>query len=257
MNKLRFLLIFFSLIMICVCFQIFGSVSFIIVRGDSMEPTLSSGDILIAKRLSISSNISLQNSKVRNALTKFIFPAGNNTIKSNDIVILNQPYKYQKRIVKRCIGLPGDLVCIKSIDSILVYHKNATSTLYTSKFPLGLTDHRSNTFFSNIYKIEKEDDLNIERRIRIPSNGYQIQLRESNYNNYKDIFNRYARIDFDKVSNEFYKNGNIIDNYEFDQNYFFMLGDNMSISQDSRQSGAFPEEFIFGKVLLVLYPFKR
>lgn len=174
-----------------------------------MEPTICSGDLLVAKRLNISRNLSLQNSKIKNILSRLIIPTANNTINSNDIVILNQPYKYKSRIVKRCVGMPGDIVCIKSMDSISV-RNNDVLTLYTPNFPLEKTNNWKNTYYSNLYNEEIENDSINARKIRIPSNGYRIQLKKSCYYNYKEIFNRYTHIEYDKESNKFYKNGILV-----------------------------------------------
>ena len=222
-----------------------------------MEPALSSGDLLIVKRFNESKTNNLQNSKVRTLQKKLIFPKVNTTIKNNDIIILHQPYKYQKRIIKRCIGLPGDVVYIISMDSILVSNNKDVTTLYTSDFSKQHSDPGTITYCSRTYSEIIDCCSTFEKRIQIPSKGYRVQLEKLCYRNYKEIFNRYTSIDYDNINNKFYKSGNLIFNYEFDQNYFFMLGDNMSISQDSRQNGPFPEEFILGKALLVIYPFKR
>ncbi len=43
-----------------------------------------------------------------------------------------------------------------------------------------------------------------------------------------------------------------IDGYHFQKNYYFMGGDHVEDSEDSRYWGLVPEEFIVGKALLIL-----
>ena len=51
--------------------------------------------------------------------------------------------------------------------------------------------------------------------------------------------------------NKVFLNENLIQKYEFKKNYFFMAGDRILDSQDSRYWGLLPEEYIVGKAWIV------
>lgn len=240
-----------SLLIIWICIQIIGRYCFIVVSGDSMEPTLFSGDLLFVKKFPEARNISGQNPKLEIIASRFIIKTGNDSIKNNDIVILTQPFKYKKKIVKRCVGLPGDLICNISQDSLIVYKKSDIFMLYTSGFPISQYDFTNTNLYSKTVCEEMEDFSSIERKIRIPSEGYHVQLKQACYQTYEEIFSNYTTIDFDEADSVFYQNGEIINEYIFKHDYFFLIGDNMLNSYDSRQLGAFPKKFIFGKVLSI------
>lgn len=54
------------------------------------------------------------------------------------------------------------------------------------------------------------------------------------------------QITFDWDKNEVYADGKALDGHVFNHNYYFMCGDNVSNSNDSRYWGLVPEEYIVG-----------
>lgn len=48
-----------------------------------------------------------------------------------------------------------------------------------------------------------------------------------------------------------YLNDSLITEYIFQENYYFMSGDNMENSRDSRYWGVLPESYIVGRVILI------
>ncbi len=239
------------LVIIWICIQLIGKYCFIVVRGDSMEPTLYSGDLLLVKKFPDTRKVSSKNSKFRIIASRLIINPSNDLINNNNIVILNQPYKYDQKIVKRCVGLPGDQVYLRSLDSLIVYSKSDSLTLYTSGLCFDLLNLRDSYLCSDTDYELKDNFSSSERKIRIPSNGYKIQLEKDCYQKYQKLFNSYTNIFFDESKNVFYKNGGMITEYIFECDYFYLIGDNMQNSYDSRQLGAYPKEFIFGKVVSI------
>lgn len=208
-------------------------------------------------------------------------------VKQYDIVNFGFPLKtdkeidYNEKMIKRCIGLPGDsLIIINNLikvndfrlksfhiirnvyniklsrgcfykilkevgvdfmNNILV--KELTSTEYL--FNLSnkeLSLIKNFVCIENISKITKNSLK--ESIIIAPKKGESILIDEKNIFLYRNI--------------EFYENKTlkIGTKYTFSNNYFFVLGDNRYFSYDSFDWGLLPEENIISKAIFCI-SFKR
>lgn len=87
----------------------------------------------------------------------------------------------------------------------------------------------------------------------VPSKGMEISLDNDQYIFYKKILKRFEKVDILAKSNKFYLEGREVRSYTFRQNYYIMLGDNRSSSEDSRYWGFVPEEDIIAKAVCILF----
>ena len=88
--------------------------------------------------------------------------------------------------------------------------------------------------------------------IWIPKKGATIQLTRLNYPLYERAIRTYEGNKLEWRNGKIYLNDREASNYTFKMNYYWVIGDNLHGSQDSRYWGFVPEDHVIGKAWLVL-----
>jgi len=180
-----------------------------------MEPTIFPGDFIITEKLSYGARIFTSLKFDRYSDPKTVRLKGFDSIKRNDIIVFNYPFRYsedtirmnlEKIFVKRCIGLPGDTVL--TVGSEIPFY--------------------------------------------IPRKGESINLTTDNFKLYHKqiVYETNAVICLKDTL--VYINDTIVTHYTFTENWYFMAGDNVMNSRDSRNFGLIPEEYIIGRACMTL-----
>jgi len=88
--------------------------------------------------------------------------------------------------------------------------------------------------------------------IIIPKKGLEINLTTKNFLLYKNIFESFPDKKLILKENAFYINGQKATTYTFDEDYYFVMGDNRNDAMDSRFFGFIAEENVIGKASVIL-----
>ena len=227
-----------------------------------MEPAIFSGDFILAGKLKYGARIFTNLKFDRHSDPSMKRVHGLGKISRADVLVFNYPYRYEwdticmnleTTFVKRCIGLPGD--SISAVDGF--YHVSGLAdTLGYIPEQKRLISNRF-TLDSVIIKAVAFDpsfnwDVFDFGPFYIPAAGDNIELTPENFKLY------YKQIVYETKASVMLKDSAVFINdtlsleYTFRSNWYFMAGDKVMNSQDSRYIGLIPEDYIIGKASVVL-----
>ena len=182
----------------------------------------------------------------------------------NDIIIFNFPFHdghisfvINQVYVKRCIALPGDSI---GITDGIYRNNNYDSPLGDSMMQRRLANMSEECIDSTVLR-KKHFDKHFSWTIKnmpliyVPRKGDIISLTPKEAYLYKCVleWETGKSITFDWERASVYADGKPLRKHKFLHNYYFVAGDNVFDSQDSRYLGVIPEEYIVGVVGCVIH----
>jgi signal peptidase I len=248
-------------ILLAIILRVFFVASFK-VPSYSMSPALQPGDFILVSKMILGPRVykSLDFQAGKPVETKRLW--GLREVRRNDILVFNFPYFHDwvnmgfnlnTFYVKRCVALLGDtfyiergIYKVKGCDDTLgcYAHQAANYQRYREDpsrkedecFPYDSSYGWTVLDFGPMYIPRKGDKIEINPR-SIKLYRYLITYETG----------KSTRVEGDSV----WLGDQLLENYTFTKNYYFMSGDYVFDSIDSRYWGLLPEEHIVGKAAII------
>jgi len=238
--------------------------NFYVVPSDSMEPAIMSGDFILADKWTYGARIFTNLKFDSDSDPPMKRVKGFKKIRRNDVVVFNFVYRhgwnpitmnFEKIMVKRCIALPGDSVFIK--DSY--YHVSGISDTLgyvagqkqLAKYR-GILDSNIMTRTYPFDTIQHDWDIYNFGPVYIPAAGITITLTSKNFALHHKQIAYETRSTVRREDSLVYINDTLATHYTFRTNWYFVAGDKVINSQDSRYIGLIPEAYIIGRASRIL-----
>ena len=93
--------------------------------------------------------------------------------------------------------------------------------------------------------------------IYIPEKGKTVALNINTLPLYKQIIVEYEKNKLEVKDYQIFINGGLVSNYTFQQDYYWMMGDNRHNSEDSRYWGYVPFDHVVGKPVFCCFSWHR
>lgn len=231
----------------------------------SMSPTLVAGDRVVVNKLTMGARLYTDfDFKQNGQELKSIRMKGLRGLRHNDIVVFNYPqvggriaFKINYVYCKRCVALPGDTLSIVNG----IYKNNNygdTLGLHTVQLRLAAVDETQySTEARAVYPFDARVGWTFKNMgpLYIPRKGDIMTLTPKEGTVYKGLleFETGKRVTVNWDKDLVLLDGKPTHRYEWTNNYYFMAGDNVFDSMDSRYWGLVPEDYIVGVVQMISY----
>lgn len=240
--------------------QVFCVTSFHI-PSDSMEPGLQAGDVVLVNKWTYGARLFNILDAVEGSQVDIHRMPGVGKIQRNDIIVFNNPCpKHWMKIemdvmqyyVKRCIALPGDVFHIDDGHYKVSGYKGELGEVNSQKRFKRMILEQDLLYDHPVVRAYPGDSILGWTAVKfgpfyIPRAQDSIPMNIHTFKLYRNV------IEWERESKVSYRNGKVyvgdkpIDGYRFLNNYYFVAGDKVENSRDSRYWGLLPESFIVGK----------
>ena len=236
------------------------------INGESMSPTLVSGDHVLVNKLLMGARIYAKYDFSDPDMESFRMP-GIRKLRPGDIAVFNYPQgrdreKIEFRInyvyAKRCIGCPEDTVRIvdghysnSRLPGILICPA-AGQKLISSVTDAELKE--MNVYVRTMpYTGSQVWTVRDFGPLYIPGKGSRIRMDTDAVSLYGRMIEYETGVFPEVFGDRVYLDGVETKEYEFKGNWYFFGGDNVLNSKDSRYIGLVPEEYIVGIATRIIF----
>lgn len=260
------ILAFVFCFVVYVLLQVFVVCSFKI-PSDSMEPALLPGDNIWVDKCSTGARLFNLFDALDGKEVDIHRMPGWRKFRRDDILVFNFPYPgswdsialdMRLYYVKRCIAVPGDTLEIRNAHYAV---RGMEQTLGNVKAQDNLQrllesgDAERLGVVQRAYPNRDEVEWSIKEfgPLYIPGKGGTVQMDARNKLLYKNAIEWEQKKKLTLHGDTVLLGDSVITAYRFRENYYFVSGDKMENSKDSRYWGLLPETFIVGRVCRIWY----
>ena len=227
------------------------------IPTDSMQPTLLPGDnILVNKTIMGARIFDIWEAAEDKEVEIYRLP-GLGKVKRNDVLVFHYPYPHSndslsmhllKYYVKRCIALPGDTMGLRKGH---YYIKGMDEPIGNVEAQKRIEKHRKEDargIVMDAYPWDKYIDWTIQDfgPLHVPARGQTVAMDSTAMKLYRKLIEWEQKKLMTREGNKVYLGDSLIQEYRFKENYYFVGGDYMENSKDSRYWGLLPEPYIVG-----------
>lgn len=232
------------------------------IATPSMEPAIMAGDHIIVNKLLLGPRLYENFGFLKGEKTKMERIKGFRKVKRNDVLVFDFPYMTPDKIrqggyvffVKRCVAIPGDTFLI---DNGVYKVKNISEDLGHVKRQRELSEINESSLRDEIRNVFPKDTTYFRWSIKnfgpiyIPAKGDNIKIDSISIMLYKNLIEYETGKNLSVKKGIVYLNDSLLHNYTFLQDYYFMAGDWIFDSVDSRYWGLLPDDLIIGKAAII------
>ena len=227
------------------------------IPTDSMQPTLLPGDnILVNKSIMGARIFDIWDMAEEKEVEIHRLP-GMGKVKRNDILVFHYPYPHKsdslsmhllKYYVKRCIALPGDIIGIRKCHYYIKGINEPIGNIEAQKRIEKLQKENARGIVMDTYPWDKYIDRTIQDfgPLHVPARGQTVAMDSTAVKLYRNLVEWEQKKPLTREENHVYLGDSLIQEYCFKENYYFVGGDYMENSKDSRYWGLLPEPYIVG-----------
>ena len=227
------------------------------IPTDSMQPALLSGDNILVNKIIMGARIfDLWEAAEEKEVEIHRLP-GLGKVKRNDVLVFHYPYPHSndslsmhllKYYVKRCIALPGDTMGIRKGHYYVNSIDEAIGNVEAQERIAKLKKDEVRGIVMDTYPWDKYINWTIQDfgPLHVPAAGQTVAMDSTAVKLYGKLIEWEQKKPLTWEGKRVYLGDSLIQEYRFRENYYFMGGDNMENSKDSRYWGLLPEPYIVG-----------
>ena len=258
---LKGFLILIIIVILTIIMKVFLFASFKIPTP-SMAPAIEPGDHILVNKLLLGPRLYENWGFLQGKKTKLKRLSGYSKVKRNDVLVFDFPYSTLNKIkqggstfyVKRCVAIPGDTFFI---ENGFYKVKGLSEDLGHIKRQKELSEQDEASFNDNLRYTFPNDTTHFHWTIinfgpiYVPAKGDNIKIDSLSVILYKNLIEYETEKIISVKTGIIYLGDSIIHNYTFLQDYYFMAGDWIFDSIDSRYWGLLPDDLVVGKASLI------